>query len=104
MAAAVRGLCPGGVDAVIDRSTWTPQPIFGLIAEAGRVSRAEMERTFNLGVGMVAVVAAYQADAAVRLLQQREVPAWQLGEIRSGTGSVTLHGEFGGSAADGYGQ
>ena len=74
---------PPGVTAAIDDTTWTPDPVFGLIADRGRVSAAEMERTFNMGVGMVAVVAADAAAAAVDLLTARDVPAWIAGEIRA---------------------
>ena len=73
---------PAGVTAEIDRTTWEPAPIFGVIAERGQVAPDEMERTFNLGVGMVAVVAASVADAAVEMLRGRGVDAWTAGEIR----------------------
>jgi phosphoribosylformylglycinamidine cyclo-ligase len=78
---------PAGATAAIDRSTWEPEAIFGLIAERGRVSAEEMERTFNMGVGMVAVLAPEAADAAVSLLQDRGVPAWVAGEIYSASSS-----------------
>jgi phosphoribosylformylglycinamidine cyclo-ligase len=84
---------PVDVDAVLDRGTWTPQPIFELIAAAGPVEPAEMERAFNLGVGMVAVVARDSADAALDLLAGRSVPAWLAGEVRGdGSGQVSLTG------------
>ena len=73
---------PPGVTAMIDRTTWDPAPIFRLIAERGQVAPEEMERTFNLGVGMVAVVPEPAADAAVQLLRGRGVDAWVAGEIR----------------------
>ena len=47
---------PPGLEAVLERGSWTPAPVFGLIAARGRVERAEMEKTFNMGVGMVAVL------------------------------------------------
>jgi phosphoribosylformylglycinamidine cyclo-ligase len=81
---------PDTVDVVVDRATWTPQPIFERIARTGGVGEADMERTFNLGVGMVAVVA--DADAALGVLQARDVPAWTLGEVRAGHGTVALVG------------
>jgi phosphoribosylaminoimidazole (AIR) synthetase len=56
---------------VADRSTWTPAPVFGLLAALGEVPADDVERTFNVGVGMVAVVAAGAADAAVRHLGGR---------------------------------
>jgi phosphoribosylformylglycinamidine cyclo-ligase len=73
---------PAGLVAEIDRSTWTPAPIFDLIAERGGVAPDEMERTFNLGVGMAAVVPAIGGDVAVALLAERGVPAWICGEIK----------------------
>jgi phosphoribosylformylglycinamidine cyclo-ligase len=73
---------PAGLYAVIDRSTWTPAPIFTLIADRGGVAPEEMERTFNLGVGMVAVVPTPVAELAVAHLRDRGVPAWVCGDIR----------------------
>jgi phosphoribosylformylglycinamidine cyclo-ligase len=73
---------PAGLRAVIDRTTWTPAPIFDLIADRGHVAPEEMERTFNLGVGMVAVLPASEAERALALLRDRGVPAWTCGEIR----------------------
>lgn len=83
---------PGTVEAVVDRATWTPPPIFDLIARTGDIAPGDMEQTFNLGVGMVAVVAAADEAAALDLLARRGVPAWRLGEIRPGSGQVTLAG------------
>ena len=83
---------PDGVGTVLDRSTWTPPPVFGLIRGRGRVEQAEMERTFNMGVGMVAVVAPHDADRALAVLTARHVPAWVLGTVTAGGGGVTLAG------------
>jgi phosphoribosylformylglycinamidine cyclo-ligase len=66
----------------IDRSTWIPQPVFGLIRDLGRVEVADLERTFNMGIGMIAVVAADDADAALALLAERGVTAWVCGTVR----------------------
>ncbi|HEY7596367.1 MAG TPA: AIR synthase-related protein, partial [Actinophytocola sp.] len=81
MAANVARVIPPGLRAVLDRGTWTPAPVFSLIAQRGRVERHEMERTFNMGVGMVAVVAPEDVDRALAVLTARHVPAWILGEI-----------------------
>jgi phosphoribosylformylglycinamidine cyclo-ligase len=72
---------PAGLHATIDRTTWTPAPIFDLIASRGRVAPEEMEHTFNLGVGMVAVVPASDAQRAVDHLVERGVESWPCGEI-----------------------
>jgi phosphoribosylformylglycinamidine cyclo-ligase len=75
---------PAGLVARLDRQTWTPAPIFDLIAARGGVAPEEMERTFNLGVGMVAVVPPESADGALALLTGRGVDAWVAGEIAAG--------------------
>lgn len=72
---------PPGLTATIDRASWTPSPVFELIAEVGTVSRGQMELTFNLGVGMVAIVPADRVDDAFAVLRARQVPAWVLGEV-----------------------
>jgi phosphoribosylformylglycinamidine cyclo-ligase len=81
LAANLARVIPHGLRAVLDRGTWTPAPVFALIAQRGRVERAEMERTFNMGVGMVAVVAPDDVDRALAVLTARHVPAWVLGEV-----------------------
>jgi phosphoribosylformylglycinamidine cyclo-ligase len=82
LSANLARVLPEGLVAAIDETTWTPAPIFGLIAERGQVAPEEMERTFNLGVGMVAVVPPADADAALALLDSRGVDAWVLGDVR----------------------
>ena len=81
---------PPTVDAVVDRSTWTRPPVFDLVARLGPVAPAEIERTLNVGVGMVAVLP--DGAAAVRLLADRGVPAWVAGEIAPGSGRALLVG------------
>ncbi|GAA5157322.1 MULTISPECIES: phosphoribosylformylglycinamidine cyclo-ligase [Amycolatopsis] len=74
---------PRGLVAQLSRDTWTPAPVFALVAQRGKVERAEMEKTFNMGVGMVAVLDAEDADRALAVLTARHVPAWVLGEVRA---------------------
>jgi phosphoribosylformylglycinamidine cyclo-ligase len=81
MAANVARVIPPGLHASLDRGSWTPAPVFSLIAQRGRVERREMEKTFNMGVGMVAVVAPEDADRVLAVLTARHVPAWILGEV-----------------------
>jgi phosphoribosylformylglycinamidine cyclo-ligase len=66
--------------------------VFDLVQRTGKVEQAEMERTFNMGVGMVAVVPPEDADRTIALLLGRHVPAWVLGELVEGTGSAALTG------------
>jgi phosphoribosylformylglycinamidine cyclo-ligase len=92
LAANLARVLPPHLSATVDRGTWRPQPVFDLVQERGRVEPAEMERTFNLGVGMVALVAPADVDRALALLTARHVPSWVAGEVLAGDGSVTLTG------------
>lgn len=92
LAANLARVLPPDADAVLDRSSWTPQPVFGLLARVGGVTDAESEQVFNMGVGMAAVVAAADAASSLALLRERGVPTWPLGEITPGEGRVRLTG------------
>jgi phosphoribosylformylglycinamidine cyclo-ligase len=98
-AANLARVLPPGVEAVVQRGTWSPQPVFDLIAARGKVEREEMERTFNMGVGMVAVLAAPDVDRALAVLTARHVPAWVCGEVRAShdEASARLEGEYAGA-------
>jgi phosphoribosylformylglycinamidine cyclo-ligase len=84
LAGNLERVVPHGLVAEIDRGTWTPAPVFGMIAQRGRVERAEMEKTFNMGVGMVAVVAPEDTDRALAVLTARHLKCWPLGTIKKG--------------------
>ena len=81
LAANLARVLPAGAVGEIDRASWQVPPIFQLIAELGPVTWESMERTLNLGVGMVAVVAADDADAVVADSVAAGVPAWVLGTV-----------------------
>jgi phosphoribosylformylglycinamidine cyclo-ligase len=107
LAANLARVLPAHLAADVDRSTWSPQPVFELVGRLGGVARGELEQTFNQGIGMVAVVPADGAAAALELLAARGVPAWACGEVRErrdgergdaegkggGGGAVTLVGD-----------
>lgn len=80
LAANIDRVLPEGLGAVLDRSTWSLPPVFSLLAELG-VERDELERTFNVGVGMALVLPEQEADSAVDLLRRRGVSAWQIGAV-----------------------
>lgn len=88
LAANLARSLPATADALLDRGSWTPPAIFQVLAGYGKVPQAEMDRTFNLGVGMCAIVPADQADRAVELLNGRGVPTWVLGEVVPGSGEA----------------
>lgn len=72
---------PDSLHATVDRSTWTPGPVFDVVGTAGKVERLELEKTLNMGVGMIAIVPADSVGAALTTLADRGVEAWVAGEI-----------------------
>jgi phosphoribosylformylglycinamidine cyclo-ligase len=92
LAANLARSLPRTVDAVLRRDSWTPPAIFSMLRSYGGIPPAEMDKTFNMGVGMAAIVAPDAADAAVRLLAGRGVPSWIIGEIIPGTGTTRMTG------------
>jgi phosphoribosylformylglycinamidine cyclo-ligase len=94
LAANLARVLPAHVDAVLGRPTWQPPAIFGVLARAGAVPAAEMERVFNMGVGMTAVVAGDDTDRALEVLTSRDVAAWVLGEVIDGVGEARLTGTY----------
>lgn len=90
IAANIARVLPEGLHAELDRATWRPQPVFDLIAASGRADRGEMERTFNMGIGMVAVVDPAGVDRAVAALAAHGMVPWVCGEVRErGSGDVS---------------
>lgn len=88
LAANLERVLPDSVSVRIDQSTWTPAPVFSLVGELGGVSAEDLGQALNMGVGMVAVVAADAADEAVRVLREHSVDAWIAGE----TAAAGVHG------------
>ncbi|MBM9466617.1 phosphoribosylformylglycinamidine cyclo-ligase [Nakamurella leprariae] len=86
---------PDGLTAVLDRRTWSPPPVFGYIAGHGRVSRDEMEQAFNMGIGMVAVVASDDIDRALAVLTARHLPTVVLGTVETAE-TAAVHLDHGG--------
>jgi phosphoribosylformylglycinamidine cyclo-ligase len=85
LAANLARVLPPALHAQIDRASWTPHAIFELIRGDGRIERLEMERTFNMGIGMLAVVAPESVDTALSRLAALGLDAWVCGEVRSRT-------------------
>jgi phosphoribosylformylglycinamidine cyclo-ligase len=72
---------PDSLHAVVDRSTWTPGAVFDLVGKAGQVEQLELEKTLNMGVGMMAVVPQESVDVALTTLADRGVDAWVAGTV-----------------------
>ena len=65
----------------IDTSTWTQPPVFQWLQEAGGISDEEMRRTFNCGIGMVAIVSSDNAERARESMNDSGVECFEIGEV-----------------------
>jgi len=68
----------------LDRSTWTPPPVFHVLADLGGLDLVDTEGTWNLGIGFLAVIAADRVDAATAALAADGIAAWQVGVVGGG--------------------
>ena len=87
---------PAGLKAVYDRSTWVLPIEMQYLAEVGGVPQADMERTWNCGIGMAAIVAPEAADLTIRSLAARGMKAWAAGQIQA---NLTANNAQNGAAA-----
>lgn len=92
LAANLARVLPQGLVATVDRATWELPAIFKLVSELGNVPLADLERTLNLGVGMVAIVSPEAADAAVNRLNDRGLPSWIMGTVEQDSDSIIKTG------------
>ncbi len=83
IAANLARVLPVGSWAELDRATWSPAPVFRVLADLGGTTLEETEGTWNLGIGMIAVVAPSAADAVIEKLTSDGLPAWVVGSVRA---------------------
>ena len=77
---------PKNCDAIIRKASWEMLPIFRVIEERSGVPDAELYQVFNMGIGMVAIVANERANDALKLINASGYRAWVIGEVVSGSG------------------
>jgi len=94
LAANLERVMPVELDATIDRSTWTPQPVFDVVRRVGDVPQQDLEQTLNCGVGMVSLTAPDDADKAIEVLGRFGIRAWVAGSVSAGQGAVNLVGQY----------
>ena len=82
---------PEGLEVVLERRSWHRDPVFDWLQSTGHIQQSEMYRTFNCGIGMVAIVPPAHADAAVALLNSRGETAQIIGEVRKGGHGVVIN-------------
>lgn len=81
---------PDDLDAVVDTNTWKTPALFKAIQKSGRVEKEEMYRVFNMGIGMVLIMARGYAPEAIRILKKAGEKAVGIGYIKPGSGRVTM--------------
>jgi phosphoribosylformylglycinamidine cyclo-ligase len=81
---------PDGMEVVLQRRSWARDPVFEWLASTGKVASGEMYRTFNCGIGMVAVVAPAEVDAALAVLKARGETATVIGMVGRGPRGVVI--------------
>jgi phosphoribosylformylglycinamidine cyclo-ligase len=81
IAANLARVLPVGSWAELDRGSWSPAPVFRVLANLGEMRLEDTEGTWNLGIGMIAVVAANNADAVIEKLGIDGFPAWVVGSV-----------------------
>jgi phosphoribosylformylglycinamidine cyclo-ligase len=86
----VNRVLPDTLDAELDATSWAVPNLFLQIERAGQVPRAEMYRTFNMGVGMVVITDEAGAAAVLASASSANVDAWRLGRTVRGTGRVRI--------------
>ncbi|MEX0727916.1 MAG: phosphoribosylformylglycinamidine cyclo-ligase [Planctomycetaceae bacterium] len=86
LAGNLERIIPKMAKAIVRRGSWTVPPVFPWVQSCGNIDDAEMEHVFNLGVGMVLVVAADTVDAIQAVLRDSQV----IGEIVLGVGGVEM--------------
>ena len=83
-------LLPKRCQVRIKKGSWPVPPVFDVVARTGGVAEEEMYRVFNMGVGMVVIVPAFNADVVLRILKRNRETAWVIGEVQQGKRGVVL--------------
>ena len=81
---------PKSLDVVIKKGSWDMLPIFQIIEQKSGVPDDELYQVFNMGIGMVSIVAADKADAVLKFIKAQKHQAWIIGEVVKGKGEARV--------------
>ncbi|MFH1265402.1 MAG: phosphoribosylformylglycinamidine cyclo-ligase [Planctomycetota bacterium] len=81
-------IVPQGTQVAIDRHSWPVPPVFAWLGRLGQIDEAEMDRVFNMGIGLVLVVSSYYAESIRHQLADCGVESWLIGRVEEGAGGV----------------
>ncbi|HUZ08437.1 MAG TPA: AIR synthase-related protein, partial [Candidatus Paceibacterota bacterium] len=79
---------PKSLDVVIKKGSWDMLPIFRIIEEKSGVPDDELYQVFNMGIGMVSIVAAENANAILKFIRTQKHNAWLIGKVVKGRGAA----------------
>ncbi len=79
-------ILPSSVDAHIQTGSWDVPPVFPWLQQLGQVADQEMQRVFNMGIGLVLVVSEYDCGKIMQLVQKSDCQCWEIGQIQDGNG------------------
>ena len=81
---------PKSLDVVIKKGSWEMLPVFKIIEQKSGVPDDELYQVFNMGIGMVSIVAADKADAVLKFIRAQKHDAWIIGEVVKGKGEARV--------------
>jgi phosphoribosylformylglycinamidine cyclo-ligase len=82
-------ILPPGTQAVVRRHSWPVPPVFAWLQRLGQISAEEMDRVFNMGIGLVLVVRPFFAESIQQQLAEHGLDSWPIGDITPGSQEVT---------------
>jgi len=82
-------ILPATCDVKIEAGSWSVPPVFPWLKRLAEIDDAEMERVYNMGIGLVLVVSAYYAESICRMLADAGTQAWKIGDVVPGSGQVS---------------
>jgi phosphoribosylformylglycinamidine cyclo-ligase len=81
-------ILPSGVDAQIQKKSWPIPPVFSWLKGLGDIDEDEMDRVFNMGIGLTLVVSNYYAESIQHQLSSHGMESWVVGAIVDGAGEA----------------
>jgi len=86
----IERIVPPTVRVVLDRDSWTVPPVFPWLARLGNVDPGEMDRVFNMGIGLALIVSSYYAESIRHQLADSGLQSWPIGRVEEGAGEVAF--------------
>jgi phosphoribosylformylglycinamidine cyclo-ligase len=84
----IRRILPERTQVVLDRGSWPVPPVFTWLQRLADVEQVEMERVFNMGVGLAMIVSPFYAESIRHQLKRTGLKSWQIGLVREGPQGV----------------